>query len=159
MEDLVDYFEDPLEGASSWSSSKVFPASSYHFGDEFTDTVASLPSISGPPCSTATLSEVTPSIPDLAGQALSPSTLNFVDQSLYPSLGLSFDDLPSSVGSRMPSDPQSVPAAPAPGPFAPDSARPLLITSLRSPPFPRLSPLFPLWVTRLLRKTLLIIPR
>ena len=125
MEDLVDYSEDPFEGISVWTSPKVIPTSSFHFGDELTDIVALLPSISRPSCSTTTFSEATPSIPDLSTQPLSPSTLNFIDQSLDPSLGLSTEGLRSSIGSRILSASSiSDPATPAPGLPTPISSLP-----------------------------------
>lgn len=142
IEDLVDFTKDPLEGASILSSSKVFLASSYHFGDEFTDTVASLPSISGPSCSRVMLSEVTPSILELADQLLLPSTLNFVCQSLYSSLGLCAEDLPSSVSSHMHFEPSSDPVAPGSRPSVPALTLPPSDNFTEVPPHFRGFPLY-----------------
>lgn len=106
-------------GTSIWTSPQVNLTSVFTYGCEFFDTIASLPSISRPSCSVATLPEVSPSLPDLTAQPLSPSTLNFVDQTLEPSFGTSLAGLtsfPPSVGSGVPSAAQSSePVAIAPG--------------------------------------------
>lgn len=103
--DMVDYLEDPLEGVSFWATLDVTLKGLLLYCCNLSDTIATMPSISGPSCLTVTLSEPLPSWLATSIAPPSPSSLNFITSCINPNIedvSLGYPPPPSSAGSHNP---------------------------------------------------------
>lgn len=84
MDELVDYFVDPLEDVPIWTTPRITAAGYYTFESELSDEVDALPPFFRSRISSVTLPEDAPSHSDLISRPLSPHTLDFADTLTNP---------------------------------------------------------------------------